>query len=70
MAQGTHNFTIIVETLYHGLESDTVIVTIQVSMFQVTPVIGFVIPFGILGIVMLSKRIVGQKYTKISPGIA
>ncbi len=70
LAQGTHNFTIIVETLYHGLESDTVIVTIQVSMFQVTPVIGFVIPFGILGIVMLSKRIVGQKYTKISPGIA
>ncbi len=69
LTQGIHNFTIIVETLYQGLDIDTVMVTVQISMYQITPVIGFAIPFGVIGIVMLSKKIVGPKLTSSDPEI-
>jgi ABC-type transport system substrate-binding protein len=54
--QGTHNFTIIIETLHHGLAIDTVIVTIQVSMYQVTPILGLVLPFAITGFFMVVRK--------------
>jgi hypothetical protein len=58
---GSHNFTIIVETLYRGLEIDTVIVTVQVSMYQMTPILGVMLPFLFTGLLMIGGQIVDPK---------
>ncbi|MFW9767305.1 MAG: ABC transporter substrate-binding protein [Candidatus Thorarchaeota archaeon] len=61
LTQGTHNFTIVIESPYHGLEKDTVIVTVQVSMYQVTPIFGFMIPFLVTGMIVIIRQIIEPK---------
>lgn len=64
--QGTHNVTIIVYTLFHGLELDTVMVTVQISMYQITPFVGFAIGCGLFGVIYLFVKMIREM---VSPDI-